>query len=124
MSKKYITNKDLVKEIIISKAQGKRTRDLERMIVLLAKNVIRKKIYSDQQLKEDIESYMILRMLIFWDRYNEDKFDNAFAFMTEVGKRAMAEGFNQWNKKDRNSGEYYNIVSMNDFYRDGTNLNI
>ena len=38
----YLNNKDLYVEIIISKAQGKLTKNAERMLELLAKKTIKK----------------------------------------------------------------------------------
>ena len=38
----YLNNKDLYIEIIVSKAQGKLTRNAEKMLELLAKKTIKK----------------------------------------------------------------------------------
>ena len=38
----YLNNKDLYVEIIVSKAQGKLTRNAEKMLELLAKKTIKK----------------------------------------------------------------------------------
>lgn len=117
--KKYLTEKDLYKEIIISKNIGKRTPQLEKMIILLATNIIKKKQYNNYQDKEDIKSQMIFKMLKHWKGFDEDRFNNTFAYMTEIAKRAMAEGYNQIHPKDRYSGEYWTIVPMSSIFEEG-----
>lgn len=117
--KVYLTNKELYKEIVISKNQGKRTPQLDRMIISLAKNMIKKKIYTNPQDREDILSTMIYKMMRYYAGFNEERFDNAFAYMSEIAKRGLAEGFNQLHPKDRYTGEYWNIRTMSNLFKEG-----
>ena len=105
MKKKiYLNNKELYKEIIISKAMGKLTKDAERMLILLAKNVIKKFYYHRPEDKFDCYQNGLLMMFKFWNNYDELKSTNAFSYYTEVFKRGVAAGYNQLYKKV--DGEY------------------
>lgn len=107
----YLTNKDLCKEIIISKNIGKRTPQLEKMIYLLGKNIIRKMNYVDEEQRVDCLQSGVLRLLEWWWRFDEEVYSNAFAFYTEIFKRAIAAEFNRLNSKT-NSGEYIKFVRL------------
>jgi hypothetical protein len=121
--KKYITNKDLVKEIIVSKAQGKRTPELERMLVLLAKRTILKMSYRDQDDKLDCLQSGVLKLLENWWKFDDDLYQNAFAFYTEIFKRAIANEFNRLNYKDRLTGRYVEFVGFEYINDEGRNEN-
>lgn len=110
--KKYLTNRELVKEVIISKAQGKRTRDLDRMLVLLAKRAIYRMGYDNENDRLDCLQSGMLRLLEYWWRFDEDVYENAFAFYTEIFKRAIAMEFNRLKYKDRMTGEYIKFVGF------------
>lgn len=119
MSKKYISNKQFMGEVIISKNIGKRTPDLEKMMFILGKNVIRKMSYKDEEQRKDCLMSGILRLLEKWDMFDEEKYDNAFAFYTEIFKRGIAAEFNRLNNKDNLTGEYRKLMSLN--YTDDDN---
>ncbi len=104
MKKIYLNNKELYKEIIISKAMGKLTKDAEKMLILLAKNVIKKFYYYRPEDKLDCYQNGLLMMFKFWSNFDEFKSTNAFSYFTEVFKRGAAQGYNQLYKKF--DGEY------------------
>ena len=105
MKKKiYLNNKQLYKEIVISKAMGKLTKDAQNMLILLAKNVIKKFYYYNPDDKFDCYQQGLLMMFRHWYSFDEIKSQNAFAYYTEVFKRGVAAGYNQLYKKV--DGEY------------------
>jgi hypothetical protein len=110
--KKYLSDRELKKELLISKNIGKRTPELEKMFWLLGKNVIRKMTYRDEEQRKDCLMSGVLRLLEYWDHFDEDKYDNAFSLYTEIFKRAIAAEFNRLNYKDRLTGEYRNHLSF------------
>ena len=117
-SKKYLTNKDLYIEIIVSKAQGHLTREAERMLILLAKNVHKKFYYRSMEDKEDCLQQSLLDVLSYWRNFDEEKTTNAFAYFTEIIKRGHAKG---WRNLNKNREEF----SLNQFYDKGDgDLNI
>jgi len=92
--KKYLSNKDLYCELIVSKAKGRLTKEAERMLILLAKNVIRKMYYNDYNDRLDCLQSAYLDVFSNWYSFDENKGDNAFAYFTEIIKRGMAKGWN------------------------------
>ena len=108
----YLNNKDLYVEIIISKAQGKLTKNAERMLELLAKKTIKKMKYWSNDDKLDCYQSGILDMFQNWYNFNEEKSVNAFAYFTEIFKRGLAKGFNEIYKKKGDSDNQIKIISI------------
>jgi hypothetical protein len=108
----YLNNKDLYEEIIISKAQGKLTKNAERMLELLAKKTIKKMKYWSNDDKLDCYQSGILDMFQNWYNFNEEKSVNAFAYFTEIFKRGLAKGFNEIYKKKGDSDNQIKILSI------------
>lgn len=90
----YLTNKELYYQVVVSKAQGKRTKELDRMFLILGKNIIKKMSYKSLEDKEDCLHTGLLDLYMRWYRFDEERFENAFAYYTEIFKRGMAKGFN------------------------------
>jgi hypothetical protein len=108
----YLNNRDLYIEIIISKAQGKLTRNAEKMLELLAKKTIKKMRYWSNDDKLDCYQSGLLDMFQNWYNFNEEKSVNAFAYFTEVFKRGIAKGFNQLYLKKGDSESRIRIISI------------
>ena len=84
----YLHNKDLYIEIVVSKAQGKLTKNAKLMLELLAKKTIKKMRYWSTDDKMDCYQGGLLDMFANWYNFNEEKSDgNAFAYFTEIFKR-------------------------------------
>ena len=92
--KNPVNAKKFTYQILISKGKGKLTRLAEKMIVDLATNAIKKKIYYLQEDKEDALQSSLYTMLTNYLSFNPDKTENAFAYFTEIHKRAIAESIN------------------------------
>ena len=103
----YLNNKDLYVEIIVSKAQGKLTRNAEKMLELLAKKTIKKMRYWSNDDKLDCYQSGLLDMFQNWYNFNEEKSVNAFAYFTEIFRRGLAKGFNEIYKK---KGDNENLI--------------
>ncbi len=97
-AKHYLTNKEFYIEIVYSKGKGRLTEKAKLMIELLAKKVIKKMRYRDMDLRNDCYQSGLLDMFDNWMDFNEDKGDNAFAYFTEIFKRGMAKGLQQFTK--------------------------
>jgi hypothetical protein len=75
----------------VSKAQGKLTRNAEKMLELLAKKTIKKMRYWSNDDRMDCYQSGLLDMFDNWYNFNEEKSDgNAFAYFTEIFKRASS----------------------------------
>jgi hypothetical protein len=115
--KNYLSNKDLYCELIVSKAQGRLTRSAEKMLILLAKNVIKKMYYSDPDDRLDCLQTAYLDVFANWYSFDELKGDNAFAYFTEIIKRGLAKG---WNSRYKLKGdENAVVISLTGYTSDG-----
>ena len=108
----YLQNKDLYKEIIISKGIGKLTRNAQLMIELLGKKTIKKMRYTHNDDKMDCLQSAYLDMFSNWYNFNEEKSDNAFAYFTEILKRGLSKGINTLYLKKGDINRSIKIVSI------------
>jgi hypothetical protein len=113
MEKHYLNNKELYIEIVISKAQGRLTRNAEKMLEILAKKTIKKMRYYSNDDKLDCYQSGLLDMYQNWYNFNEDKSINAFAYFTEIFKRGLAKGWNDLYKKKGDNEHQIKLVSIN-----------
>lgn len=116
MSKKreYINKKEFYKQIVISKAHGKLTKQAEDMLILLANQAIRRKSYQKEDDKHDCLYTGIQALFSNWFNFNEEKFDDAFSYFTEVFKRGIAGGMNAlYKKKGQKKDQKIVVISMN-----------
>lgn len=115
--KNYLSNKDLYCELIVSKATGRLTRQAEKMLILLAKNVIKKMYYNDPDDKLDCLQTAYLDIFSNWYQFDEGKGDNAFSYFTEIIKRGLAKG---WNSRYKLKGdENAKVISLTGYTSDG-----
>lgn len=84
-------NKDeLLYEIIISKGKGKITPKCFIMFKKIADGVVKKfNFYYEEELKEDCVSGAFLQLCDNYINFNEKKYDNAFAYLSEIAKRKV-----------------------------------
>jgi hypothetical protein len=113
MEKHYLNNKELYIEIIVSKAQGRLTRNAEKMLEILAKKTIKKMRYYSNDDKLDCYQSGLLDMFQNWYNFNEDKSINAFAYFTEIFKRGLAKGWNDLYKKKGDNEHQIKLISIN-----------
>lgn len=124
MIKHYLNNKDLYVEIIISKEIGKLTPRAEKMLMLLTEKIFQKFSYTDYRDRQDIKQTALLYVFKNWYLFNENITTNAFAFYTEVIKRAAAQGYKDIYKKDYLTGEYYRPINFSQLFQEDSEINI
>ncbi len=117
----YLNNKELYIEMIISKAQGKLTRNAEKMLELLAKETIKKMKYWSNDDKMDCYQTGLLDMYSNWHNFNEEKSTNSFAYFTEIFKRGITKGFNTLYKRKGDNENLVKVISL-DSSNDGQGL--
>jgi len=113
----YLKNKDFLEEIVKSKKQGELTENAKEMLILLGNKCIKKMKYYNPIDREDCLQTGYLVMFSNWHNFDENKSQNAFAYFTEVFKRAIAKGFNELNRKKGdldNTIKHVSIQSSND----------
>ena len=92
----YVNDRDLTRELILSVGKGKLTDKASIMIILIIKNIQRKKQYISKELQEDVYMEAVLQVLSkSWKTYDSQKSDSCFAFISECAKRALAGGYNK-----------------------------
>ena len=108
----YLHNKDLYIEVVVSKAQGKLTRNAKVMLEILAKRTIKKMRYWSNDDRMDCYQSGLLDMFSNWYNFNEEKSVNAFAYFTEVFKRGIAKGYNELYKKKGDNDHQIKLISI------------
>lgn len=117
--KKYITNKDLYCEILVSKAQGKLTKPAEKMLILLGNKIIKKFYYTNGDDKYDCLQNGYYQLFQNWFLFDEIKGDNCFAYYTEIFKRGVAAGFNKIYKLKGDDEGLIKVISLTGYSSDG-----
>lgn len=87
--KPKVDKQEFYKEIVISKAQDKLTPIAEKYLIRVGDVSYRKNVGTNDD-KNDIRQAAYLRLFSQWKTFDETRFDNPFAYYTEVFKRAMA----------------------------------
>jgi hypothetical protein len=112
----YINNKDLHAELVVSIAQGKLTKRCQEMLYLIGHRLHRKMIYKNDDDRNDTYQEGMYHIFYKWMMYDPDRFDNAFAYISEIYKRGMAQG---WNKiKERNPRTGFQPTKTTYYYND------
>lgn len=117
-NKNYLNNDMIIKELIISKGKGKITPELLNTFYLIAEGItVRLKVnYTNR--KDYIQS-AVLMMIEKYDKFDETKYQNAFSYFTEIGKRDMVNSFYIFNYQRPNSNNKttygLNILKMGNY---------
>jgi len=108
----YLNNRELYIELVVSKAQGRLTRNAQKMLELLAKKTIKKMRYWSNDDKLDCYQSGLLYVFQNWYNFNEEKSVNAFAYFTEIFKRGIAKGYNDLYKKKGDNEHQIRLISI------------
>jgi hypothetical protein len=112
----YADNVELYKQIVISKAIGSLTPKALLTLMLMTKKISSKFRYNDESDRQDVIQNAHLTLLKNWRSFEEGAFENAFAYYTEIIKRAFAF---EWKKLNKHRGH----ISIEGTYEAGK-LNI
>lgn len=96
----YLKNSDLLEEIRRSKAKGSLTNTAVNMFIRLANESSKKLKYKNPKDREDCIASAIEDLLRYWDRFNEEKSTNAFAFYSQIAKNGFAKGWKKLYNSD------------------------
>ena len=110
----HIDNKELYYEIIVSKARGRLTRKSVKMLELLGSEAIKRMSRRFFTHDDQMDCYQsgLLKMYQNWYNFNEMKSENAFAYYTEIFKRALTEQFNELYKKKGDHEHNVKLISI------------
>lgn len=98
--KKYLTNKELLKEIEKSHIKGEMTFDFANMIMMLTKRYSTRGQYANYTYNDDMQAFALLTVCKVWRSFNKDLSNNPFAYFTQTIKHAFYQYLNM-EKKNR-----------------------
>ena len=91
----YLSNKNLLEQVILSKKQGKMTNELAKMFVLLCQKYAKKNNFVGYSYNDDMQGTALLQLVTSWQAFDEKKYSNAFAFYTQCIKNAFIQVINK-----------------------------
>ena len=97
----YLTNKQLLPEVIKSKEQGEMTPKLAHMLQLLTSRYARRGTFANYTFNDDMQAFALMALDRTWDAFDLEKSQNPFAFFTQCIKNSFYQYLNQ-EKKQRN----------------------
>jgi hypothetical protein len=105
---RYVDNKEMLYEMIISQAAGILSPKLMMMSLKIVKGVSKKFRYKEPEDKYDCECYAIEMVIKNWYMFDLDNYDNVFAWVTQVVKNGFAMQFKilQKSRQDTISLDY------------------
>lgn len=90
----YLNNKDLLEQVKLSKAQGKMTNTLAKMLQMLCFRYAQKGNYVNYTYNEDMQAYAMMMLCRTWNAFDPAKSDNPFAFYTQCIKHSFSQYLN------------------------------
>lgn len=112
---KYLEDRDLYYQLVLSKGKGRPTKLLERYLILIANRVTNKFIALRVPFDwvDDCQQEGLYDLLKSWKKFNVKKYDKALPYLTEVYKRGFTRGINIMSKKnkDQYKGMHIKFIS-------------
>lgn len=90
----YLSNKELLPEVVKSLEQDKMTNLLAEMLLTLCKNYARSGKYIGYSYNEDMQGYAMMMLMRTWRGFNPDRGSNPFAFYTQCIKNSFIQYLN------------------------------
>jgi hypothetical protein len=97
---KYLNNKDLLAQVILSKKNGKMTNELAKMLQLLTMRYGKKGNFANYTYNDDMQSYAMLMIVKTWNGFDPAKSSNPFAWFTQCIKNSFIQYLN-YEKRQR-----------------------
>ena len=107
----YIDSDYLTYQIIIAKGKNKITKELADIFIIMVNKMLKKFTYSTEELKQEVKQHAILTCCLQYKKFNEEKYDNAFPYLSEIIKRGLAQGYNLYN-----SSKYISLSKFEHYY--------
>lgn len=98
----YLRNGDMLRELRLSKAQGKLTDKAIEQFVLLIDRASTRLRYRDEMDREDCKQGALEDCLRYWHNFDETKSDkpNPFSYFSQLAKNGFAKTWNKLHPKD------------------------
>lgn len=91
----YINSKELYTEIIKSKEKGELTPKALEMLMKMAAEISKVFKYVREEDRQDCIAFSIGDLLRYWNRFDPEKSNNVFAYMTQIAKNGIYKGWRQ-----------------------------
>lgn len=85
----YLNNADLLKQIRLSKAEGRMNNELAKMLMLLCERYATKGSYAGYSYNDDMQSYALTSLCKVWATFDCDRGKNPFAYYTQCIKNCF-----------------------------------
>lgn len=87
--KHYLNNKDMLAEVLKSKAQGRMTENLGKMLIMLCRRYATRPNLIGYSYNEDMQGFALVNLCRTWASFNEEKTNNPFAYYTQCVKNSF-----------------------------------
>ncbi len=92
---KYLNNRDLLAQVLLSKKQDKMSNELAKMLQLLTARYAEKGNFANYTYNDDMQSYAMLMVVKTWKGFDPAKSSNPFAWFTQCIKNSFIQYLNQ-----------------------------
>ena len=96
--KYYISNDELLKEVILYRETGRASENLGSMLIMVAENFSTKGNFSGYTWRKDMVSEAILTCLKYLKNFDPEKSTNAFAYITQIYNNSFKLYIKEQNK--------------------------
>lgn len=109
----YLKNKEFYEEIMICKQTGELSNTAAQMFILLAKKTIKKFKFYNPIDRDDCMQTGLEILFKNWKHFDEEVGKNAFAYYTEIFKRAVTKGLDDLYKRKGDPDRKTKTLSIN-----------
>lgn len=85
----YLNNADILKQVKLSKEQGKMTDELAKMLMLLCQRYASKGSLAGYSYNEDMQAFALMSLCKTWATFDSDRGTNPFAYYTQCIKNSF-----------------------------------
>lgn len=93
--KNYLNNADILIELRKCHENGRLTEEMGRMFLSLVKRYASIPRFSGYSYNDDMQSFALLTLVKVWRGFNADKYNNPFAYFTQIVHNAFHQLDNQ-----------------------------
>lgn len=97
--KKYLTNKELLKDIEFSRAQDHMSDELAKKLMLLCHRYSQRPEYANYSYNDDMQAFALLTACKVWKSFDPARSNNPFAYFTTVLKHSFYQFLNAEKKQ-------------------------
>lgn len=112
--KHYVNDTELLYEIILSKGKGVLTKRAEYYFMLISQRTMEKINYKYRDEDERLDCLQTGQLRLFenWKNFDENRFNKALPYITELFKRGVMAGWNEVRNKKSYQKEAIRQISI------------